>query len=588
MSPNKTGQGPQSPSQAQEQQVMHMNPRIEKDRQLILDAQKKGKGAVFKAYVKLSGPGWLQSGITLGGGSLSSSLYLGVLVGFSFMWLQPLAMILGIIMMSAIAYVTLSTGERPLHAINRHVNPVLGWGWLIASMMANLVWSLPQFALGTAALRQNILPGILGPSVMPEIPGKMIAGAVFLAICLTFTMTYSAGGKGTKIFEIMIKTIVSMIVLCFLGVVIKLSIEGKILWGEILSGLIPDLSLFVKPTDYIMPHIEKVSGQFQSFWTNMIVGQQRDVMISAAATAVGINMTFLLPYSMLRKGWDKYFRGLAIFDLSTGLFIPFIIATGCVVIASSSQFHGQPAEGFVAAEPGGEITAEPATNLIGPYKGLLANRLNFEIGAEEFAKLTPDQVREQSEALPWADKRMAAMLVKRDAFNLADTLVPLTGPVIAQYVFGLGVIGMAMSAATMLMTINGLCLCELLGRPPRGWTQKIGNLMVSVGALGPFFWKDAAPYLAIPTSVFAMVLLPIAYFAFFLLMNQKSFLGENMPIGAKRILWNVLMALAAGAASFGSVWSLWSKLQWKGIGLLVGFIVLCIIVHFVRPKHKRA
>jgi len=584
MSPNETEQSPQ----AQAQQVMHMNPRIEKDRQLILDAQSTGKGALLKVYMRLSGPGWLQSGITLGGGSLSSSLYLGVLVGFSFMWLQPLAMILGIIMMSAIAYVTLSSGERPLHAINTHVSPVLGWGWLIASMMANLVWSLPQFALGTAALRQNILPGLLGPASMPEIPSKMIAGAIFLAICLTFTLTYGAGGRGVKVFEILIKTIVSMIVLCFLGVVIKLSIEGKIRWGQILSGLIPDLSLFVKPTDYIMPHIERVADGFQSFWTNMIVGQQRDVMISAAATAVGINMTFLLPYSMLRKGWDKYFRGLAIFDLSTGLFIPFIIATGCVVIASSSQFHGQPAEGLVADEPGGQITAEPATNLVGPYKGLLANRLKHEIGVEEFSKLTPEQVQEKSQALPWADKRMAAILVKRDAFNLADTLTPLTGPVIAQYVFGLGVIGMAMSAATMLMTINGLCLCELLGRPPRGWTQRFGSLIVSVGALGPFFWKDAAPYLAVPTSVFAMVLLPIAYFAFFLLMNQKSFLGENMPIGAKRILWNVLMALAAGAAAFGSVWSLWSKLQWKGIGILVGFIALCIVVHFVRQKPKTA
>ncbi|MHC4546549.1 MAG: divalent metal cation transporter, partial [Planctomycetota bacterium] len=537
-------------------------------------------------YLKLSGPGWLQSGITLGGGSLSSSLYLGVLVGFSFMWLQPLAMILGIIMMSAIAYVTLSAGERPLHAINKHVNPVLGWGWLIASMMANLVWSLPQFALGTAALRQNIVPKLLGPEVMSAIPSKMIAGAIFLAICLTFTMTYGAGGKGTKIFEILIKTIVSMIVLCFLGVVIKLSIEGKIVWGEILGGLIPDLSLFTKPTDIIIPHIQKVADKFQPFWTNMIVGQQRDVMISAAATAVGINMTFLLPYSMLRKGWDKYFRGLAIFDLSTGLFIPFIIATGCVVIASSSQFHGQPAVGFVSEVPGGQITGEPAKNLVVPYQKLLASRLKFEIGERKFNNLSPKRVMQQSAALPWADKRMAAMLVKRDAFNLADTLAPLTGPVIAQYVFGLGVMGMAMSAATMLMTINGLCLCELLGRPPRGWTQRIGSLMVSVGALGPFFWYDAAPYLAIPTSVFAMVLLPIAYFAFFLLMNQKSFLGENMPIGGKRILWNVLMALAAGAASFGSVWSLWSKLQWKGIGILVGFIVLCIVVHFVRPKAK--
>lgn len=595
MSPNETdfneaGRAEQSLTshpQAQEQQVMHMNPRIEKDRQLILDAQRKGKGALFKVYVKLSGPGWLQSGITLGGGSLSSSLYLGVLVGFSFMWLQPLAMILGIIMLSAIAYVTLSAGERPLRAINSHVSPVLGWGWLIASMMANLVWSLPQFALGTVALRQNILPGLLGPP-MAEVPSKMIAGAIFLALCLTFTLTYSAGGKGVKIFEILIKVIVSMIVLCFVGVVIKLSIEGKIRWSEILGGLIPDLSLFVKPTDIIMPHIEKVSEQFQSFWTNMIVGKQRDVMISAAATAVGINMTFLLPYSMLRKGWDKYFRGLAIFDLSTGLFIPFIIATGCVVIASSSQFHGQPAEGFVADEPGGQITAEPAPNLVGLYKGLLKDRLQFEIGAEEFAKLTEEQVEQKSQALPWADRRMAAILVNRDAFNLADTLTPLTGPVIAQYVFGLGVIGMAMSAATMLMTINGLCLCELLGRPPRGWTQKIGSLMVSVGALGPFFWKDAAPYLAVPTSVFAMVLLPIAYFAFFLLMNQKSFLGENMPIGGKRILWNVLMALAAGAASFGSVWSLWSKLQWKGIGILIGFIALCIVVHFVRKKPNTA
>ncbi len=600
MSPDQTDQ---SLGAGQKQQVMHMNPRIEKDRQLILDAQKKGKGAIFKTYLKLSGPGWLQSGITLGGGSLSSSLYLGVLVGFSFMWLQPLAMILGIIMMSAIAYVTLSSGERPLHAINRHVNPVLGWGWLIASMMANLVWSLPQFALGTAALRQNILPGILGPSVMPEIPGKMIAGTVFLAICLTFTLTYGAGGKGTKIFEILIKTIVSMIVLCFLGVVIKLSIEGKIRWGEILSGLIPDLSLFVKPTDIIMPHIQKVAEQFQSFWTNMIVGQQRDVMISAAATAVGINMTFLLPYSMLRKGWDKYFRGLAIFDLSTGLFIPFILATGCVVIASSSQFHGQPAVGFVGETPEAQITEAAPNNLIKPWNGLMEKRLKAEVGEAEFNRrlvaavpvegLTEKEIEQKKmqwfqSTMDYADKKMGAMLVKRDAFNLADTLAPLTGPVIAQYVFGLGVIGMAMSAATMLMTINGLCLCELLGKPPRGWTQKIGSLMVSVGALGPFFWKDAAPYLAIPTSVFAMVLLPIAYFAFFLLMNQKTFMGENMPIGVKRILWNVLMALAAGAASFGSVWSLWSKLQWKGIGLLVGFIVLCIVVHFVRPKHKRA
>ena len=584
---------------AEEKQVMHMNPRIEADRELILSSQKQGKLATFKTYAKLSGPGWLQSGITLGGGSLSSSLYLGVLVGFSFMWLQPLAMILGIIMMSAIAYVTLSTGKRPLRDINAHVSPVLGWGWLLASMMANLVWSLPQFALGTAAIRQNLLPGLIGPeSGVGEIQGKMIAGAIFLVIALTATLTYTAGGKGVKVFEIMIKTIVSLIVLCFVGVVIKLSVSGDIIWGKILSGLVPDLGLFMRPTKDIMAHIEKVAGPFQSYWTNMIVGQQRDVMISAAATAVGINMTFLLPYSMLRKGWDKYFRGLAIFDLSTGLFIPFIIATGCVVIASGSQFHGEPAQGLVAAEPGGEITGEPAPNLVGPYKGILKARALNELAAadERFKGVSGAELsgelqavlNAKVEALPWADKRMAAVLVKRDAFNLADTLAPLTGPVVAQYIFGIGVIGMALSAATMLMTINGLCFCELLNKPARGWPQRIGSLMVVVGALGPFFWKDAAPYLAVPTSVFAMVLLPIAYFAFFFLMNQKTFMGNDMPTGWKRILWNILMALAAGAALFGSVWSLWSKLQWLGIILIIMFVALCVVVHYARKKPQTA
>ncbi|MHC4511992.1 MAG: hypothetical protein ACYTAO_24110 [Planctomycetota bacterium] len=93
-------------------------------------------------------------------------------------------------------------------------------------------------------------------------------------------------------------------------------------------------------------------------------------MIAATAAAVGINMTFLLPYSMLRKGWDKDFRGLAIFDLSTGLFIPFILATGLVIIASASRFHMTPAPGFIPDEPGAAITAEPAPNLIEPYRPL--------------------------------------------------------------------------------------------------------------------------------------------------------------------------------------------------------------------------
>ena len=77
----------------------------------------------------------------------------------------------------------------------------------------------------------------------------------------------------------------------------------------------------------------------KQFWDKKIVAQQREVIIGAAATAVGINMTFLLPYSMLARGWDKPFRGMAKFDLSTGMVIPYLLVTTCVVIASATMFH---------------------------------------------------------------------------------------------------------------------------------------------------------------------------------------------------------------------------------------------------------
>ena len=731
-------------SDAKQEQNVSQNPRIERDRQLIRDARAKGRGPLLGAFVRLSGPGWLQSAITLGGGSLSSSLYLGVLGGFMFMWLQPLAMVAGIVMLSAIAYVTLSTGKRPLRAINEHINPVLGWGWLLASMMANLVWSMPQFALATAALRQNLLPGLVGEDAMPDLHGRLYVSVFILAVAVTASMLYTVGGKGMKIFEIVVKCMVGVTVLSFIGVVTRLTMTGQLPWNEIFAGFVPNLRLLYEPTPHLTGLIDNVAAEYRAFWSNMIVGQQRDVMISAAATAVGINMTFLFPYSMLRKGWDRDFRGLAIFDLSTGLFFPFLLATSCVVIASASQFHAQPGLGLVEEydETGQPIV--PAANLVGSYEGLLRGRLAEEMGPEFMSAdgiqdlidrltakarrrfqsqldamavevlteeeqatwmqedslqaelrrrfpepldpiadevltaeeiwahieglresqrihlaaqlgaetmsvegirevierrveeerkrfqrqlrlttttvLTAEEIWEhirglsearqervqgvfgteavdafsergrkaRFDAMDEADRHMAAVLARRDAFNLSDSLSPLVGRQFSHYVFGIGVLGMAMGAATMLMLINGLCFCELLNRPAKGWTQRAGSLMVCVGVLGPFFWTDAQMWLAIPTSVFAMTLLPFAYFSFYLLMNQKTLLGADMPRGLKRIWWNILMAIAAGLAAGASLWSLYSRLGWYGFGLVGLVLVLMGVVHAVRKANRAA
>ncbi len=576
-------------SEVKQEQNISQNARIEQDRQVINDARARGRLPLLGAFVRFSGPGWLQSAITLGGGSLSGSLYLGVLGGFMFMWLQPLAMIAGIIMLSAIAYVTLSTGKRPLRAINEHINPVLGWGWLFASMMANLVWSLPQFALATAALRQNLLPGIFGAEAMPEFWGQFSVSIMVLIVAMTAAMLYTTGGRGMKIFEIVVKCMVGITVLCFVGVVVRLTMLGQLPWREIGSGFIPNLRLLSSPTEDLMPLINQVAGEYRSFWSDMIVHQQRSVMISAAATAVGINMTFLFPYSMLRKGWDRDFRGLAIFDLSTGLFFPFLLATSCVVIASASQFHAQPGAGLMGeVDPETQAVVIPAPNLVSSYNGLLRSRLAAEIGDEAITGLEEsEQLESRLAQMSEADHIMAATLARRDAFNLSDALSPLVGRRFSHYVFGLGVLGMAMGAATMLMLINGLCFCELLNLPARGWPQRAGSLMVCVGILGPFFWGDAQMWLAIPTSVFAMTLLPFAYFSFFALMNQKTLLGNDMPTGLRRIWWNTLMAIAAGLAAFASFYSLWSRIRWYGVGLIIIVVALMAIVHVYRKTQAQ-
>jgi hypothetical protein len=567
--------------------------RVEQDRKVILDAKERGPLATLGAYIKLSGPGWLQSAITLGGGSLGSSLFLGVLGGFALLWLQPLAMILGVIMLSAIAYVTLSTGEKPFQAINKHINPVLGWGWAIATLMANMVWCLPQFSLGTAAVRQNLLPGLLAPEVVAhQWLANLVVCVPIALFCIAMVWSYSSGGTGVKVFNIILKIMVAVIVICFFGVVVKMSAVGHLQWSKIFAGLVPDLDLLKSPAKTFDPFLAE--SEFRKFWEGFIVGQQRNVMISAAATAVGINMTFLLPYSMLKRGWDRGFRGLAIFDLSTGLFVPFILATGCVVIAAAAQFHTRYAPGLLG-EPNdkGEIV-QPSAAIAGRYQGVAKKRVAHELGAEAFDALSAEEVAAKVEALPRADKVLAAMLVKRDAFSLADSLAPLTGGGFAHYVFGFGVVGMAVSSIIILMVINGFTICEMFGKESTGGWYRAGSMIPLVGVLGPFFWTKAKFWLVVPTSVFGFTLIPVAYVTFFMMMNSKSLLGDKMPTGGRRVLWNILMGIAVLIMGSAAVWTAWGKTMTVGgtvipFGriLLLAFVGLAVIVHCVRAAKAR-
>jgi Mn2+/Fe2+ NRAMP family transporter len=519
-----------------------------------------GKAAI---YTRLSGPGWLQGAITLGGGSLAGALYLGVIMGFEMMWLQPVAMILGVIMLSAISYVTLSTGERQFHTLKTHISPVLAWGWLIATMMANIVWSLPQFALGTAAVQQNLIPSLNNDT------GKVIIAVSLLVVASIVVWFYNSGSSGIRIFELILKGMVGIVVLSFFGVVLALSLKGALPWGEILGGLVPNLTYLFEPVPALADQVAQ-TGAYSDWWTSTIAAIQKDRIITAFATAVGINMTFLLPYSMLRKGWGVRHRGLAIFDLSLGLIIPFVLATGCVVIASASQFHGETADVMAMVDEGNDNAKE-----VQDYYQFVDKRIK-----EANPEISESELVSARQSLPQPDKQVAAMLAGRDNFALAATLEPLVGTTIAQTLFGIGVLGMAISTIIILMLINGFAFCEMINVPAEGTMHRIGSFIPAVGVLGPFVWGKAAPALATPTSVIGGAMLPIAYLSFLLLMNSRRALGSSFPTGGKRILWNALMLFATLVAGFGSAWGLIGKQMYGfpiGNVALAGLVLLLVI-----------
>jgi len=62
-------------------------------------------------------------------------------------------------------------------------------------------------------------------------------------------------------------------------------------------------------------------------------------ILGAIGAAVGINMTFLYPYSILARGWGPKHKGLARFGLALSLFVPYVILTSLIIISLAATVH---------------------------------------------------------------------------------------------------------------------------------------------------------------------------------------------------------------------------------------------------------
>ena len=306
------------------------------------------------AYIRMSGPGWLQGTMTLGGGSAITSLTIGSVYGYDLLWVQPLSMIVGCVMLFALSHQTLSTGQKPFAAMRDHVSSTLAWLWTIAALASSVIWGFSHYPLG-AGMLEDVVQVVTGFQLKGE--GQegirdlylLVLAAFTWFICAFTVWNYANGGRTVRLFENAIKLLSGMIILSFAVVVVRASIEGQINWLSVLGGFVPGRI----PTD----------------------SAGVTTIMAALGTAVGINMTFVYGYTLLNRGWGKEHRTLSRYDIILGLVIPYILVTGLISIVAAGALHGSdmPIQGKLSP-------AEASGMFVAAGLGPAAGRLLFSLG----------------------------------------------------------------------------------------------------------------------------------------------------------------------------------------------------------------
>ena len=399
-------------------------------------------------YWKLTGPGWLQSAITLGAGTAGSTILAAAAYGYQLLWLQPVAMALGVAVFAAIGRQTLLTGRRPYEVFRTDLNPLLAVFWGLSVLVSSVIFQFPQYALGTDVLRDILAVAGL------DVPKAAIA-AFFLAASTAICWSYGRGSRrAIRGFERILKYILLFMVAAFFLVVVKTGIDGKAL----VKGLF----------GFSIPHSKEGIA--------LVLGQ--------LGAAVGVNMTFLYPYSLLSRRWGRDHLGLKNFDLGASMFLPFVLATGFVSIACANTLY-------------------------------------------------------------------ARGIQVRGAVDAAHALAPLVGLTLGRVVFSLGILSMCFTTMVLEMLIAGFVLSEMLGFALHGRAYKAATMTANIGILGAF---AALPFwVPVVASSFNLVMMPVAYVAFFILQNKRSYLGADVVRGVKGTVWNLLLVLAILAVTAGAV-----------------------------------
>ncbi|MDR1479234.1 MAG: divalent metal cation transporter [Planctomycetaceae bacterium] len=495
----------------QANEPVSVDPKQAQEIELLNDIAKRPFFSRAFGYVKLTGPGLLQGAMTLGAGSAAASVIAGASFGYKLLWVQPVAMFLGVMMFAAVSNIVLSRpkSDRPYWSFMREMKSI--WSplmfivflWALGTIMSSVIWHFPQYALAAGAARsvvQKISPEVelsknieveqrdwfgFGKVKTDSETGKpvkakvaqytpmgyivsVIAGAIILIVNIVVVFNYGRGGIGVRVYEWFLRFMMALVFLTFFLVVI-LNIH-KIEWLEVIRGF----------TGYYgIPYNEDPAEYAKTI----------TVVLGMLGAAVGINMTFLYPYSILKKGWGKEHKALAKWDLGMTLFIPFTLVTSLIMLGMTVS---------------------------GVYDG--KDIANIDI-----------KVLEAAAAL------RSGGLISED---------------LAVYIFCGGLFGMTFGAISAHMTCCGFTLCEMFGLEQTAWRFRLFALVPSVGVLGIVFQLPF--WFPVVASAVCYTMLPIAYLIFIILSNRRSFIGDAVGKGFKRYAFNVILALALIAAIIGT------------------------------------
>jgi len=272
-------------------------------------------------YLRLGGPGFMDSALTLGAGTLTAAMLSGALFGYKTMWLLWVSMGMGLFMMAAMARFTCRGGFRVIKKQNQYHGVLVGslMTGLVGTTSVAIIFNFGQYSLGTHLVES------LTPLLGFEFP-RSYNWIVFMAITSWLTLNYGRGGRrGTTIVENFMKGSIAFMLVCFTACLLLVGID----WGAAFHGI-------------FVPWLP--AG-----------GEGLDLFIASSAAAIGVMDWVLFHYAGLSRGWGRRHEPLARFDVVAGLFLPFILINYLVICVFAKTLYLQGIHPETAPELAGAL-----------------------------------------------------------------------------------------------------------------------------------------------------------------------------------------------------------------------------------------